>query len=394
MNPSLLPTIDASTSRWMDEAVALRREIHAHPELAFEERETARRVQAFLAARGIPYRSGVGGTGIVAVLEGARPGPTVAIRADMDALPMGEPEGLTYASKVPGKMHSCGHDAHTAIVCAVAAVLADMRGSLAGRAMFIFQPAEETLRGAKAMLDDNVFADGKPDVILGFHNWPPLATGTVGWHSDACMASSDAFDVTIKGTAGHGAHPHLAIDAIVGAAHFVEQVQTIVSREIAPISSAVLTIGRIQGGTARNIIASSVELQASVRTLEAATAERVEAAVRRILEGLKTGMRIDYDLAWTKLTPVLRNHKPTMARVLDVARSTLGAQNVIEMPAPSMGSEDYAWFAELIPSAHLRIGSGIEGHETAIHRTDYRLNEDAIPLATRLMARAVVEFLD
>ena len=394
MNPSILPTIDASTNRWMDNVIALRREIHAYPELAFEERETAQRVQAFLAARGIPFRANVGGTGIVAVLEGGRPGPTVAIRADMDALPMGEPEGLAYASKIAGKMHSCGHDAHTAIVCGVAAVLSDMRESLGGRVMFLFQPAEETLRGAKAMLDDNVFADGNPDVILGFHNWPPLKTGTVGWHSDACMASSDAFDVTIKGTAGHGAHPHLAIDAIVGAAHFVEQVQTIVSREIAPISSAVLTIGKIQGGTARNIIASSVELQASVRTLEAETADRVQAAVRRILDGLKTGMRIDYDFRWTKLTPVLRNHKPTMARVLDVARSTLGAQNVIEMPAPSMGSEDYAWFAEQIPSAHLRIGSKIEGHETAIHRTDYRLNEDAIPLATRLMARAVTEFLD
>jgi amidohydrolase len=394
MNPSLLPTIDAAANRWMDQVIALRRTIHAHPELAFEERETAQRVQAFLTERGIPFRAGIGGTGIVAVLEGGKPGPTVALRADMDALPMSEPAGLDYASKVAGKMHSCGHDAHTAIVCGVAALLSDMRASLGGRVMLIFQPAEETLRGAKAMLDDNCFADGKPDFILGFHNWPPLKTGTVGWHTDACMASSDAFDVTIKGTAGHGAHPHLAIDAIVGAAHFVEQVQTIVSREIAPISSAVLTIGKIQGGTARNIIAPSVELQASVRTLDAETADRVQAAVRRILEGLKTGMRIDYAMEWTKLTPVLRNHKPTMARVLNVARDMLGEKNVIEMPSPSMGSEDYAWFAEQIPSAHLRIGSKIEGHETAIHRTDYRLNEDAIPLATRLMTRAVLEFLE
>ncbi|MFO1303941.1 MAG: M20 family metallopeptidase [Burkholderiales bacterium] len=390
----MLPTIDAAANRWMDDVIALRREIHAHPELAFEERETAERVQRFLVARGIPFRAGIGGTGIVAILEGGKPGPTVAIRADMDALPMGEPQELPYASKVEGKMHSCGHDAHTSIVCGVAAVLSDMRASLPGRVMFIFQPAEETLRGAKAMLDDNVFAGGKPDFILGFHNWPPLRTGTVGWHVDACMASSDAFDVTIKGTAGHGAHPHLAVDAIVGAAHFVDQVQTIVSREIAPISSAVLTIGKIQGGTARNIIASSVELQASVRTLEAETADKVQDAVRRILAGLKTGMRIDYDLTWTKLTPVLRNHKPTMARVLAVAREMLGPQNVIEMPAPSMGSEDYAWFAEQIPSAHLRIGSKIEGHETAIHRTDYRLNEDAIPLATKLMTRAVVDLLE
>jgi len=390
---TLMQGVDASADRWMDDLIALRRRIHEHPELAFEEKETARQVQEFLTRLRIPYRSDIGGTGVVAMLEGTKPGPTVAIRADMDALPMSEPQALPFASKVAGKMHSCGHDAHTAIALGVAAVLADARAELPGRVMFIFQPAEETLSGARAMLEAGAFDETKPDFILGFHNWPPLATGTVGWHPEAVMASSDAFDLTIKGTAGHGAHPHLAIDAIVAAAHFVDQAQTIVSREIAPISSAVLTIGKIQGGTARNIIASSVELQASVRTLDDDTANRVQAAVRRILEGLKTGMRIDYDLKWTKLTPVLRNDKPTMARVLGVAREMLGEKNVIEMPAPSMGSEDYAWFAERAPSAHLRIGSKIEGHETAIHRTDYQLNEAMIPLATRLMSRAVLEFL-
>ncbi|MEO8752221.1 MAG: M20 family metallopeptidase [Casimicrobiaceae bacterium] len=389
---NLTESIDPSVARWTEALIDVRRAIHAYPELAFEEHETAQRVQEFLTKLGIPFRAGLGGTGIVAMLEGAKPGPTVAIRADMDALPMSEPAGLPYASKVAGKMHSCGHDAHTAIALGVAAVLSEQRENLSGRVMFIFQPAEETLSGAKAMLDAGAF-DEKPDAILGFHNWPPLATGTVGWHTEAVMASSDAFDVTIKGTAGHGAHPHLAVDAIVGAAQFVNQVQTVISREIAPISSAVLTIGRINGGTVRNIIASSVEMNASVRTLEAAVADKVEAAVRRILEGLKTGLRVDYELKWTKLTPVLRNDKPTMSRVLDVARAMLGPANVIEMPAPSMGSEDYAWFAERVPSAHLRIGSKIEGHETAIHRTDYRLNEDVIPLGTRLMSRAVLELM-
>jgi len=389
----LMQGVDASAARWMDDLIALRRRIHEHPELAFEETETAKQVQEFLTRLRIPYRSGIGGTGVVAMLEGTKPGPTVAIRADMDALPMSEPQVLPFASKVAGKMHSCGHDAHTTIALGVAAVLADARAELPGRVMLIFQPAEETLSGARAMLEAGMFDETKPDFILGFHNWPPLATGTVGWHPEAVMASSDAFDLTIKGTAGHGAHPHLAIDAIVGAAHFVDQVQTIVSREIAPISSAVLTIGKIQGGTARNIIASSVELQASVRTLDDDTANRVQAAVRRILEGLKTGMRIDYELKWTKLTPVLRNDKPTMARVLGVAREMLGDKNVIEMPAPSMGSEDYAWFAERVKSAHLRIGSKIDGHDTAIHRTDYQLNEAMIPIATRLMSRAVLEFL-
>jgi len=169
--------------------------------------------------------------------------------------------------------------------------------------------------------------------------------------------------------------------------------QTIVSREIAPISSAVVTIGRINGGTVRNIIAPSVEMNASVRTLESDIADKIQAAVRRILDGLKTGLRVDYDLKWTKLTPVLRNDKPTMSRVLNVAREMLGPANVIEMPFPTMGSEDYAWFAERVPSAHLRIGSKIDGHETAIHRTDYQLNEKVIPLGTKLMVRAVLELM-
>lgn len=389
----LLERIAQSADRWSDEMIALRRTLHEHPELAFEEQETAKRVEEVLGRLGIECRTGIGKTGIVALLQGEKPGPTIAIRADMDALPINEPVGLPYASKCPGKMHACGHDAHTAIALGVAAVLSEMRGDLGGRVMFVFQPAEETLSGAAAMLEAGAFADPAPDAILGFHNWPQLRTGTVGWHPDAVMASSDSFDVTIKGVGGHGAHPHLAVDSIIGAAQFVNQLQTIVSREIAPISSAVVTIGRIGGGTARNIIAPSVELNASVRTLESETAAKIEAAVRRILEGLKVGMRLDYELKWTKLAPVLRNNKPTMARVLNAARELLGPANVIEMPSPSMGSEDFAWFAERVPSAHLRIGSKIDGHETAIHRADYQLNEEVIPLGMKVMTRAVLSLM-
>jgi amidohydrolase len=383
-----------ATERWSDEIIELRRRLHEHPELAFEEHETATRVEAFLGKLGIRCRTGLGKTGIVALLDGARPGPTIAIRADMDALPIDEKNDLPFASRVPGRMHACGHDAHTAIALGVAAVLSGLRADFAGRVMFVFQPAEETLTGAAAMLADGALDDPKPDAILGFHNWPQLATGTVGWHPEAVMASSEAFDVTIRGTGGHGAHPHLAVDAIVAAAQFVNQVQTIVSREIAPIASAVVTIGRIHGGTARNIIASAVEMNASVRTLDADTSNRVETAVRRILDGLKAGMRVDYDLEWKKLVPVLRNDQATMSRVLAVARETLGAANVIEMPSPSMGSEDFAWFAERVPSAHLRLGSKVEGHDTAIHRADYRLNEKVIPLGVDLMSRAVLALLE
>jgi amidohydrolase len=390
---NLFDGIAQASDRWSDEIIALRRRIHELPELAFEEFETAKRVQEFLSRLGIACRTGVGVTGIVALLQGGKPGPTIAIRADMDALPINEPIGLPFASKVSGKMHACGHDAHTAIALGVAAILSEMRAELAGRVMFIFQPAEETLTGAAAMLEAGALTDPVPDAILGFHNSPQLRTGSVGWHPDAVLASSDAFDVTIKGVCGHGAHPHLAVDAIVGAAQFVNQVQTLVSREIAPINSAVVTIGRIAGGTARNIIAPSVELNGTVRTLESETAAKIQAAVRRILEGLKVGMRLDYELKWTKLVPVLRNDKATMACVLNAARETLGDTNVIEMPQPSMGSEDFAWFAERMPSAHLFIGSQIDGLNTAFHRADYQLNEQALPLGMKVMTGAVLSLL-
>jgi hippurate hydrolase len=259
--------------------------------------------------------------------------------------------------------------------------------------MFVFQPAEETLSGAAAMLEAGVFGDATPDAILGFHNWPQLPTGAVGWHAGAVMASSYAFDVTLRGVGGHGAHPHLAVDAIIAAAHFIGEVQTIVSREIAPIEPAVVTIGRVSGGTARNVIASSVELNGSVRTFDAKVADAIERALRRMLDGLKVGMRIDYTLDWKKVAPVLRNDPATMRRVLDSASEALGVENVVEMPSPSMGSEDFAWFAERIPAAHLRIGSKIDGHDTAIHRSDYRLNEDAIGVGVRVMTRAMIDLL-
>jgi amidohydrolase len=390
--------IDAIADTLTDELVALRRTIHAHPELAFEEHETARLVAERLTRAGLTVRTGVGKTGVIGLLEGGKRGPTVAIRADMDALPIHEETGLAFASTRAGKSHACGHDVHTVIGLGVAATLAQLRADLPadfpGRVKFLFQPAEETLQGARAMIADGALADPKPDVILGYHNWPQLPAGTVGFHPDVVMASSDAFDVTLRGSAGHGAHPHLAIDAIAGAAQFVTQVQTIVSREIAPSSAAVVSIGQIAGGTARNVIAASVELKGGVRTVEPGIAEKIEAAMRRMLDGIKTGMRLDYALDWKRLAPVLRNDPAVLARYVAVARDTLGADKVVEMPAPSMGSEDFACLAELIPAAHLRIGSKIDGLDTAIHRANYDCNDRAITTGVRVVARAVVDLLE
>src|SRR5687767_4356910 len=212
--------IAAIAERLTPQLVELRKQLHQHPELAFEEHETAKAVIGFLKKLGIPFRSGVGKTGIVALLEGSAPGRTIGIRADMDALPIHEETGLPFASKLPGKMHACGHDVHTVIALGVAAALAEVKDSLRGKIKFIFQPAEETLSGAAAMIADGALDDPKMDAILGYHNWPQVKAGTVGYHAEIVMASADSFDLTLKGRIGHGAHPHLAVDAVAAGAYF------------------------------------------------------------------------------------------------------------------------------------------------------------------------------
>jgi len=383
--------IGAIAERLTAQLAGLRKRLHQHPELAFEEHETARAVVEFLNKLHIPCRAGVAGTGVVAVLEGAKPGRTVGIRADMDALPIHEHTGLPFASKIPGRMHACGHDVHTVIALGVAATLVELKASLNGKVKFIFQPAEETLSGARAMIADGVLEDPKLDLILGYHNWPAVPAGKVGYNAGAVMAAADAFDVALKGRDGHGAHPHLAVDALAAGAYFVAQLQTVVSREVKPLSPAVVTVGELHAGRARNIIAGAAELRGIVRTLEPGLSEKIEAAMRRMLEGIKTGMRVDYELEWKHMTPVLRNDQATLATMLASARAALGEENVLELPEPSMGSEDFAWFAERVPAAHLRIGSKIEGLETAIHRSNYDCNELAIPVGVRVLARAALD---
>ena len=384
-------TIDDIAARVTPELIALRKQLHQHPELAFEEHETAKAVVRFLEKIGLSVKTGVGKTGVVATLQGAKPGRTIGIRADMDALPIHEQTGLPFASKIAGKMHACGHDVHTVIGLGVAAVLSQMKGEVKGRIKFIFQPAEETLSGARAMMADGVLDDPKLDLILGYHNWPAVQAGKVGYNATAVMAAADAFDITLKGKDGHGAHPHLGIDALAAGAHLVAQLQTIVSREVKPNWPAVLTIGEFHAGRARNIIAGAAELKGIVRTMEPGLSEKIEQAVRRMLEGMKTGMRVDYSLEWKRMAPPLRNNKEILEGLLTSARAALGEENVLELPEPSMGSEDFAWFAERVPAAHLRIGSKIDGLDTAIHRSNYDCNELAIPVGVRVLARAALD---
>jgi amidohydrolase len=369
--------------------VALRRDIHAHPELAFAETRTAGIVAAELARLGIPHRTGVGRTGVVGVIEGGRPGPTLAIRADMDALPIQEETGLPFASTREGTMHACGHDIHTATLLGVAAVLKDLAPQLAGRVALVFQPAEEVLEGAATMIADGA-AEGV-DLALGFHNHPDMPVGRFGYVRGASLAASDRFDLVVRGRSGHAAHPYAAIDPIVAAASFVADVQTVVSREIKPLHPAVVTIGSVQGGTTYNIIPERVHLKGTVRTLHTESRDLAEAAIRRLAAGLEASMRVACALDYRRLVPPLVNDDRVLEPTLAAVRRQLG--DVVEEGEPSMGSEDFSAFAALVPSFQLRIGSGAPGREDRLHNARYQPDERCIGLGVQALARAALDIL-
>jgi len=369
--------------------IRLRRDIHAHPELAFEETRTAGIVAAELARLGIPHRTGVGRTGVVGAIEGGRPGPTLAIRADMDALPIAEETGLSFASTAAGRMHACGHDIHTATLLGVASVLKGLAPIFAGRIILLFQPAEEVLEGAAAMIADGA-AEGV-DLALGFHNQPDLPVGSFGFCRGASLAASDRFDLTVRGKSGHAAHPYAAVDPIVAASAFVAAAQTVVSREIKPIHPAVVTIGSFQGGTTHNIIPERVHLKGTVRTLHAEARDTAEAALRRLVAGLETSMRVSCQLDYARKVPSLVNDD----RVLDPTIAAVRAQfgDVVTEGEPSMGAEDFSEFAALAPAFQLRIGSGAPGRADSLHNAGYQPDEACIGLGVQALSRAALELL-
>jgi amidohydrolase len=369
--------------------VAIRRDIHAHPELAFEETRTAAIVAAELARLGIPHRTGVGRTGVLGRIAGGRPGPTLAIRADMDALPIQEETGLAFASTVAGKMHACGHDIHTATLLGVAAVLQGLAPSLAGTVVLVFQPAEEVLEGADAMIAEGA-ADGV-DLALGFHNQPSRPVGSFEYVRGASLAAADRFELVIRGRSGHAAHPYAAVDPIVAAAAFVAQAQTVVSREIKPLHPAVVTIGALNAGTTHNIIPERARLLGTVRTLHADARDTAEAALRRLVSGLEAMMRVRCAFTYERKVPALVNDDRVLEPVVRAVAAQFGAEP--DEGEPSMGAEDFSSFAARVPAFHLRIGSGAPGRADRLHNADYQPDEGCITTGVEALSRAAVELL-
>ena len=374
------------------EMVELRRHLHMHPELSFHEDRTPAKIADYLESLGIEGRTGVGGRGVVGVLEGARPGKSIALRADFDALPIQEENDLPYASQVPGVMHACGHDVHTATLLAVAKVLSEVRDELAGRVVFIHQFAEELAPGgAKPMIEDGCLDE--VDAIYGAHVWPSLPLGKVGFRTGHAMAAADTFEVTINGRGGHGAMPHFTVDPLVTASQLVINLQQIVSRNIDPLSPAVVTVGSLQGGSAFNVIPDTACLKGTVRTFDEVVRRDVETAIARIAEGTCAAAGAKASFNYERGYPAVWNHRAETDTVERLARELFGDDAVIEF-GPVMGGEDFAYYLERVPGTFFFVGGGNEelGMNFPLHHPRFNVDERSMLVGGRLFLAAVLDY--
>jgi len=370
----------------------LRRAIHRRPELGFEENETAALVERELDSLGIEHRR-IARTGVVGIVRGAGSGPAVALRADMDALPILEKTGLPYASEIDGKMHACGHDAHTAMLLGAAAELASQRNELAGSVVLIFQPAEEGPGGALPMIEAGALEDPAVEAIAMLHVDSRLDVGTIGIVPGPVNASADELYVTVRGVGGHGAYPHSAVDAIPAAAAIVLALQNVVAREIDPLASAVVTIGTISGGYRNNVIADEVKMSGTLRAHDPAVRDALEGRVRRIVAGVAAAYNVDADVQIVRGYPPVINDEPLAARFAAYVRGK-GSPQVVR-PQPTMGGEDFAYFAQRVAGLLIRLGvrSESSGSVHPAHSPLFRIDEQALPVGVAtlvLFARSFV----
>ncbi len=379
-----------------DEIVELRHEIHRHPELGYEEHGTAKRVMAQLSkVDGLEIRAGVAETGIVATLGADKKGPCVALRADMDALPIEETGDVPYRSTVSGKMHACGHDGHTSCLAGAARVLGRMADELDGPVKFIFQPAEEGGAGGRRMCEEGVLEDPRVDAIFGIHGWPQLPQGEVGLRAGALLAASDQFDLTIEGTGAHAAFPHLGVDPIVIASQVIAAAQTIVSRTTDPLQAAVVTFSQVEAGTTYNIIPQSVAMKGTIRSLDEGVRRAVHRKLVKIATGIAESMGARAIIDVRDGYPVTYNDESAVTFVEGVFESDLGRQLTHVPIAPVMGGEDFAFYAEKVPATFVALGVRPRDRDSYpnLHQSDYDFHDDAIPLGIRYhveVARAFV----
>jgi len=381
--------------------IETRRDFHRHPELSNREERTARVVAEKLRALGLDeVRKNVARHGVVGLLKGTKPGPVVALRADMDALPINETIDVPYKSLVPGVKHACGHDAHTTVELGVAEVLSKMRDEIHGSVKFLFQPAEEGAPadeegGAPLMIKEGALENPKPLAIFGLHTTPEEEAGQIGYRAGPSQASSDGFSITIHGKMSHAASPQKGIDTIVVAAECVSALQSIKSRRIDAFEPVVITIGTIHGGNRQNILADEVKMEGTVRTLSEDVRNRVDQLMRETLAGVTKAYGAKFEMKYSRGTMVVDNDPKLVAETLPILRLVLGEKNVLEAPK-RMGAEDFSFYQQVVPGFFLRLGSGnkAKGITAEGHTPEFDIDEECLVTGVKVMANIAMDFLE
>ncbi|MCC6611996.1 MAG: amidohydrolase [Anaerolineae bacterium] len=377
-----------------EELVERRRDLHRHPELAFEEFRTGGIVAQELNRLGLEVQTGVGKTGVVGILEGAHDGPTILVRADMDALPIHEQNTVDYASETAGKMHACGHDGHTSIALGVAKMLAAHRDQMAGRVKFVFQPAEEIAQGAKSMIRDGALQDPRPDISLGLHLWNSLPIGSLGVADGPIMAGSSEFTIRIEGKGGHAASPHLGRDPVVCAAQLITQFQTIPSRNLDPFDSAVISTTMVKAGTAFNVIPQDAQLMGTLRFFRREVRDQVVQRMGEMVEHTCLAMGCVGTMQFDHQTEPV-NNDPEIGKNLRERFRRMDGVKVLDMTARTMGAEDVGFFMNEVPGMYFFVGAADQTAEAYYghHHPRFSIDENALPLGAALLASAVAAYV-
>ena len=380
----------AQIAQYHPELTALRRDLHAHPELGFEEAYTAARVREALRACGVDeVHEGMGRTGVVGVIhgQGRGSGVMIGLRADMDALPMTEHNEFPWKSCKSGLMHGCGHDGHTAMLVGAARYLAATR-RFDGTAVLIFQPGEEGLGGARVMIEDGLFERFPVRSVYAMHNWPAMKPGTVGLNSGAMMAAADRVTIEITGRGGHGAHPYQTVDVVLVAAHIITAVQSVVARNVRPIDSAVVSLCAMQAGDlgAFSVLPGTATLVGTVRAFDPSVQDMVERRVKELCNAIALGFGATANVRYERIYPATINTEAEARFAGDVAQALVGPENVVRDLEPSMGAEDFSFMLQAKPGAYLRLGQGMGAGNSTLHNSRYDFNDDVLPLGAALHA--------
>jgi hippurate hydrolase len=380
--------VDERIARMHEEMTGWRRDIHAHPELGFEENRTAGLVADRLRAFGCDVHTGIGKTGVVGVLRVGGAKKSIGLRADMDALPIQEANSFDHRSKRDGKMHACGHDGHTTMLLGTAKYLAETR-NFDGTVHFIFQPAEEGIGGAQAMIADGLFDKFPCDTVFGMHNRPGLALGKFAVRSGAMMAGGGFFDIDITGKGAHGARPESSVDSVLVAAHLTTALQSIVSRNASPVETAVLSVTKIHSGDAYNVIPQTARLSGTVRAFSRETMALVERSMKRIAKGVAEGFGATATVDFRVIFAPTVNNTEEAAFVAGICDAVVGAENVERNPPLIMASEDFSFMLEKVPGCYFNVGVGAGENVCEVHNPGYDFNDAALPLGTSAFARIV-----